>query len=586
MAVQSPVIGNPGISDDSAAEPGRRMLEAAEEAVNRWVSREAAADGGYGVSDFPVLAAAVKDLISLGSHGGAYSQRAKLALESAMGHLEDDFRQVLISGTYFDPPDNLQASLYDSIALPVRSFSFSSITNLEAASLSSFTISSSDDRRTYCTGHSRDYFSLEKVHLYLIDPEASTLLKEIAELMMLAGHESNLSHAYGEIRNSTLMQCLCLFGVQIDLNRAPSESGFNMLLDLDGQKMKIWIQALRVIIGTVLPEERQACTQIFGSDSKVEEDCFARATTRFIQQLFAFGSLIANVKDKQYEKVPLLIQMLEEFLKLKPSIEALRYGDAKDAISQEADMLLEKLREEAVHLLLKFSEAQINHESYDNETIVLNGSVLSFPQYTMDIIKLLVGYSDMLNIILPVEVGGVGTVTTSPWKSYVLTLLTRLQLNIEEKSKSYKDKCLRNVFLMNNAMYVLEKARSPDLKILLGDNWVTKQLVQVEQHATAYLRASWTEPLFQLGISYIERRLILTKRIKNFNSIFGEISKVQTTWKVPNPQLRQHLRLVILQQVIPAYRAFLGRFGNLVNLKFIKYTPEDIENNVLDLFEG
>lgn len=81
MAVQSAAIGNPGISDDSAAEPGRRMLGAAEEAVNRWVSREAAADGGYGVSDFPALAAAVKDLISLGSHGGAYSQRAKLALE-------------------------------------------------------------------------------------------------------------------------------------------------------------------------------------------------------------------------------------------------------------------------------------------------------------------------------------------------------------------------------------------------------------------------------------------------------------------------------------------------------------------------
>ncbi|XP_015641207.1 uncharacterized protein [Oryza sativa Japonica Group] len=125
MAVQSAAIGNPGISDDSAAEPGRRMLGAAEEAVNRWVSREAAADGGYGVSDFPALAAAVKDLISLGSHGGAYSQRAKLALESAMGHLEDDFCQVLISGTYFHPPDNLQASLYDSIALPVRSSSFS-----------------------------------------------------------------------------------------------------------------------------------------------------------------------------------------------------------------------------------------------------------------------------------------------------------------------------------------------------------------------------------------------------------------------------------------------------------------------------
>ncbi|KAF0903651.1 hypothetical protein E2562_028354 [Oryza meyeriana var. granulata] len=235
MAVQSPVIGNLG-SSDSAFELGLRMLEAAEEAVNRWVSREAAGNGGYGLSDFAGLAAAVKDLVSLSSHGGAYGPSAKFALESAIGRLEDDFCQ------------------------------------------------------------------------------------------------------------------------------------------------------------------------------------------------------------------------------LKPSMLDLWSDDAKDVISQEAGMLLDKIREEALRLLLKLSDAQINHESY--ETVVLNGSVLPFPQYTLGVIKLLASYSDTLNLILPVEVGGDGTVTMNPWKTYVLTLLTHMQLNTEEKSKSYKDERLGHIFPMNNA---IRHGKSPTL---------------------------------------------------------------------------------------------------------------------------
>jgi len=43
--------------------------------------------------------------------------------------------------------------------------------------------------------------------------------------------------------------------------------------------------------------------------------------------------------------------------------------------------------------------------------------------------------------------------------------------------------------------------------------------------------------------------------------------------------------------VIPAYRAFTGRYGSLVDSgrnsgKYIKYTPEDLENHLSDLFEG
>ncbi|CAM0913333.1 unnamed protein product [Alopecurus aequalis] len=331
--------------EDSDADLGRRRLEAAGEAVSRWRSRGAAVDDSDGVYSAG-LVAAVKDLVSLGSGGGVYAGDAKIALKAAMGHLEDDFRQILSSGTYFQPPDGLRESLRECIALPVRSFSFSSFPDLEDLSISSF--ATSDESRTYGTGYSRGSVSMEKVHMYLIDPEASVLLKEIAEIMILSGHTPNLCRAYGETRHRTLMQFLCLLGVQIEPKghtAAALAANGGCSLQLYGQKQKMWIQALRVIVGTVLTEERQACAEIFGCDSKLEEDCFARATAQCIGQLLAVGNVIANlnVNDQQYHKVPLLLQMHEEFAKLRPSLEGLLSGDAKDVVSQEASALLDKL---------------------------------------------------------------------------------------------------------------------------------------------------------------------------------------------------------------------------------------------------
>ena len=70
---------SPG-SDDSDAELDRRRLEAAGEAVSRRGSRDAAVDGSDGVYS-PRFVAAVKDLVSLSSGGGACASDAKIALK-------------------------------------------------------------------------------------------------------------------------------------------------------------------------------------------------------------------------------------------------------------------------------------------------------------------------------------------------------------------------------------------------------------------------------------------------------------------------------------------------------------------------
>lgn len=335
----------------------------------------------------------------------------------------------------------------------------------------------------------------------------------------------------------------------------------------------------------------------------VEQDCFTRATTRCTQQLLAVGNAIAQAKDRHYEKAPLILEMYEELAKLQPSLQDLLFGDAKDVISLEASTLLGKLGEAALGLLLDFLSLRFNHDL--DEKTALDGNILSLTQFVMGFTKVLAEYNGSINIILPLAEeekeaeDSKERTSMAPWEQYVLRLLSHLQLRIVERSEFYKDKRLRYIFLMNNAMYVLEHSHSSVLRLSLRDNETHEKLVLlVEEYATAYLRTTWFPALFHLkgirvqfiqgkGRDRMKEVKEVKEGLKNFNSAFEEISRVQTTWKVPNPQLRQHLRIIILNQAIPAYRTYLGMYSSLIrNNSCYKYIPDDIENIVLDLFEG
>ncbi|KAF3498742.1 hypothetical protein DY000_02056373 [Brassica cretica] len=61
--------------------------------------------------------------------------------------------------------------------------------------------------------------------------------------------------------------------------------------------------------------------------------------------------------------------------------------------------------------------------------------------------------------------------------------------------------------------------------------------------------------------------------------------------RVPDTELRESLRLAVAEVLLPAYRSFLKRFGPLVesgknSQRYIKYTAEDLERLLDELFEG
>ena len=185
----------------------------------------------------------------------------------------------------------------------------------------------------------------------------------------------------------------------------------------------------------------------------------------------------------------------------------------------------------------------------------------------------------------------------TPVARRLLVLITSLHSNLEKKSKLSEDGALQYIFLMNNILYVVQKVKDSDLGGLLGDNWVRKRLGQIRQYVISYLRASWTKVLHCLkdegigGSSSNASRVAFKEKIKNFNTYFEEIYRVQTAWKVPDAKLRRELRISVSKKVIPYYRSFMGRFGNQVKSRrhagnYMKYTADELENYLLDLFEG
>lgn len=139
------------------------------------------------------------------------------------------------------------------------------------------------------TSLAKDYISRSlvadgKISPYLISPDTVSTLKDIADLMLHGGHGPKLYQVYGEVIQYKIMECLTMLGVdKMSLKEVQSMEW--CILD---NKMKKWIQALKVLVQGLLAEERRMCSQIFAADAYAEEDCFTQVAKGCVLQLLSF----------------------------------------------------------------------------------------------------------------------------------------------------------------------------------------------------------------------------------------------------------------------------------------------------------
>lgn len=539
-----------------------------------------------------------------GEAAGETLEHAETLLQLAMSRLEEEFRHLLIQNTIPLDSDRLYCS--------IRRVSLSFASDMgETETVDDFESSVDEDRESGVDRESGDRGSLsaaavasvdEDLSVELIHPDAVNDLRMIADRMLRSGYEKECCQVYSSVRRDVLDECLAILGV----DRMSIEEVQRIEWKALDEKMKKWVRAVKVMIRVLLPGEKHLCEQVFGDSDLIREVCFAETAKGCLMQLLNFGEAVA-IGRRSSEKLFRILDMYDALSGAMPDLQALFPDESGDFICTEAEGILKGLGEAACGTFAEF-ESAVQKET--SRKPMQGGEIHPLTRYVMNYVRLLVDYSDSLNLLLGDDDKD-GTARQegndadecmdgiSPVGCRLVSLIAMLESNLEEKSKLYEDGAMQYIFLMNNILYIVQKVKDSELGTLLGDRWVRKRRGQVRQYATGYLRASWTKVLSCLkdeglgggGSSSNVSKVLLKDRFKNFNLAFEDIYRTQTVWKVPDLQLREELRLSISDKVIPAYRSFMGRFGGQLESsrnagKYIKYTAEDMEKLLLDLFEG
>ncbi|XP_075517010.1 exocyst complex component EXO70B1-like [Primulina tabacum] len=459
-----------------------------------------------------------------------------------MACLEDVFRHILVRNTVPLDPRRLRRSWLD--------FS-GAATAIDATELFyDEVIENIQDVSSRGISFDGDMSSLDLIH-----PEAVIDLREIADQMIRSGYERECCQVYCSVRRDVLDKRLVILGAE---KLSIGEVQMMKWLSLD-DKIRRWIPAFRLVVRGLLSHERRLCDQIFTGSDSIKEVCFLETCKGCVMQFLDFGEAV-TIGTRSTERLFALLDMYQALSAVIPDLQALFMdGDAGDMVCAEAKEVLDALGEAAIGNFVEFENAVQGEAS--RKPMQNNGEIYPFTRFVMHHARLLADYGDTLDSLLE-------TVEDINWgllekenndnleitrmslvAKRLLALITCLESNLEEKSRMYADGAMRYFFLMNNILHTVQKVKDSKLRNILGDDWIKKQQGLIEQHATHYLRAAWNKVLSCLKVEGLAAKVALKERLKNFNTIFEHIYRIQAAWKVPDPQLREDLRISISVKV-------------------------------------
>ncbi|MBA0846389.1 hypothetical protein Goshw_001265 [Gossypium schwendimanii] len=500
--------------------------------------------------------------------------RAQTLMQTAMKRLEREFYQILKSNrNYLDPESVSNHS-----------------SSRPSVSRSSFSDSEED-------GSEND--SIPEVERGSSAVIAD--LRAIAEAMISAGYAKECFKIYRTIRKSIVDEALYNLGVERNL-------GFQQIQKMEWEilevKIKHWLNAVKGAVKTVFYGERLLCDQVFAISSSIRESCFTDVSKEGALALFGFPENVAKSK-KAPEKMFRILDLYEAVSDLWPEIESIFSFESTSTVRSTAVNSLIRLSDAVRTMLTDFEMAIQKHSS---KTTVPGGGIHPLTRYVMNYISFLADYSGVLSDIIadwPLQISSplpesyFGSPDkeesiSSPISVRLAWLILVMLCKLDGKAEMYKDVALSYLFLANNLQYVVNKVRQSNLKLLLGDNWVTKHEQKVRKYAANYERVGWSKvfaalpenPTAEIPVDQV------IEHFRNFNSAFEEAYKKQTSWVVTDPKLRDEIKLSLARRIGPIYKEFFDKYGGVQLMKemwaktLVRYTPDDLRNYCSDLFFG
>ncbi|CAA6667623.1 unnamed protein product [Spirodela intermedia] len=503
-------------------------------------------------------------------------------LSQAILNLEEEFKQLLSSYSKPLEPDSIFECLPNT---------------LQPSSEAHGNHSDANPKTPSATTHTEQHTKVADTAVYklpvLIPPRILPVLHDLAEQMVQAGNGQDCVIVYREMRAPIMEQTLRKLGVEKlskdDVQKMPWEA-------LEA-KIGNWIHFMRIAVKLLFAGEKNVCDQIFNGFESLKDQCFAHVTASSVEMLLSFGDAVAKSK-RSPEKLFVLLDMYEIMRELQPEIKTLFEGKPCSEMRESLLLLTKQLAKTAQETFGDFEEAV---EKDVTRTTVADGTVHPLTSYVINYLP--------VNVGLTLQEFDTGGKPDNHLANVTMKIMNALQANLDVKSKQYKDPALTHIFLMNNIHYMVRSVRRSEAKNLLGDDWVQRHRRIVQQNANQYKRVAWSKILQSLtiqvsgttgsagggmgsegGSSGVSRATV-KERFKSFNMQFEELHQRQSQWTVPDPELRESLRLSIAEILLPAYRSFIKRFGPLIDAnknpeKYRKYTPEGLDQMLGEFFEG
>nr|GMD37149.1 exocyst complex component EXO70A1-like [Ipomoea batatas] len=540
--------------------------------------------------------------------------KANSAIQIAMARLEDEFRSILIAHTSPIEAESLLESSSSSSRVGYSPRTSSSEMSLGEQEFKSFEFEEEssltkeleleESRRS--SSSYRSMSSFREIDLMPLD--AIHDLRSIAVRMISAGYLRECVQVYGSVRKSAVDASFRKLGIE------KLSIGDIQRLEWEALETKIrrWIRAAKLCVRILFASEKKLCEQIFEGLGTATDDAYFTETIKGPAiQLFNFAEAI-SISRRSPEKLFKILDLHDALSDLLPDIEIVFESKSSESIRVQATEILSRLGEAVRGILSEFENAVLREPS---RVPVPGGTIHPLTRYVMNYISLISDYKQTL-VELIVSNPSTGSRYSSdpntpdmdfteaegqtPLALHLIWIIVILQFNLDAKSKHYKDTSLAHLFMMNNVHYIVQKIKgSPELREMIGDDYLRKLTGKFRQAATNYQRSTWVRVLYCLrdeglhvgSFSSGVSKTALRERFKTFNAMFEEVHRTQSTWLIPDTQLREELRISMSERLIPAYRSFLGRFRSHIESgrhpeNYIKYSVEDLENAVLDFFEG
>ncbi|CAL4892323.1 unnamed protein product [Urochloa decumbens] len=384
---------------------------------------------------------------------------------------------------------------------------------------------------------------LEEKKFDLINPKSVNVMASISSRMIQAGYKERLRETFTHLSQELIRD----FHV-LDFN---------------------WNFQCRSRVDEEM--RRQLNEQNFGAFDELKGDYFAKIVEQTILKLLNVDSMSAAL-DR-------LLEVPQGFVECLSSI-FLRIGNALSThktIADAASTLLELVSPESREpVSIKAEAVQESVEDVvsrllDTLTNVISSSVLPETEgsdihpVTRAVVKgigLLFHHRETLNLILARNCCQAleGIHSTKSFSCLISNLMMHFDRVLEQNSKILVHRELQYIFLLNNLQFVLQRVENLGLKEPTGYDWVVRYQKRIEHYLEEYIEASWA-PVSSHVADKDSKRFSFWKPscVQQFTTAFQSVYDIQRHWKVPDPHLREMLRVSISKKIVPSYCEYLKK---------------------------